>query len=376
MPGVGEVVELACASSFSNGTGHEIKDASITTAGGNINYITINSPNAFNTSSLTLSRVNPDVPAQQSITRSAVSEVLSSLNTSPAQPPIASVEPATTPRSASDPVPETIPGLLGVVASFDGLDNSETTVNLTPSDLPEFLTLSKQQISASSCEVYIKKIFPLRHGFPLWSPQPILRIRNEEHCRRGVSPGDVGIITHRGRFDFLFNILHAAEHPLNPNSLPEDFVPLSLSDDDILILPLYNQEAYLSNMTVKSKMDPSTGDISYNCKSTGKGALLSMPHGAVEKTFTNIKPVRDFIKIHSTSWYKYAVDCGRYIDRHSLCLVTDCIKTDVWGIVTFDEEVAERDGFIKMGKPQAGHDILIFTKNDGSFHTFREQFIG
>ncbi|KAF8997771.1 hypothetical protein BDQ17DRAFT_845509 [Cyathus striatus] len=277
----------------------------------------------------------------------------------PAGPPLTtSVEPATALNSASDHDLETIPGLLGLVASFEDWNDSETTVNGTPSHYPgSFSSGSFQTMVSSSCEVYVEKMVLLQLGYPLWSPQPDLGVC-EKHRRRGVSPGDIGIITPEGSFDFLFNILHTAQHPLNPNDLPEDFVSLSLPDDDILRLPLFDEEAHLSNMVVQQKFDESTGDISYDCKSNDKGALLSMPHGAVEKSFKSMLDVQEFVHRYCSRWYKYAVNIGRDVDRHSLCVVTSCIKSDSWGILTFDQEVKERKGFTVIGKRQIRNEKL------------------
>lgn len=44
----------------------------------------------------------------------------------------------------------------------------------------------------------------------------------------GVRIGDVGIITPEGAFSFLFNVFHAATHPINASMrMPADFVPFT-----------------------------------------------------------------------------------------------------------------------------------------------------
>ncbi|KAF8997763.1 hypothetical protein BDQ17DRAFT_1411330, partial [Cyathus striatus] len=144
---VAKVVELARASSFSNATGHtELKDINVTTAGTNVVTININSPSAHTYFALG----DQDLPPQLALTKSTISEVQSSVNMSPTEPPpTTSVEPAITPTSSTpDPVSDSIPGLLGLVPtpseSFEldcQWDDGATTVNVTPSYCPEFLTL-------------------------------------------------------------------------------------------------------------------------------------------------------------------------------------------------------------------------------------------
>ncbi|KAF8977599.1 hypothetical protein BDQ17DRAFT_1224375, partial [Cyathus striatus] len=66
----------------------------------------------------------------------------------------------------------------------------------------------------SSYEVYVEKMFPLKHGYPLWLPQPDHNLPIE-YRQNGVSIGDIGFITSNGGFDYLFNIWSPAKSPMN-----------------------------------------------------------------------------------------------------------------------------------------------------------------
>jgi hypothetical protein len=71
-------------------------------------------------------------------------------------------------------------------------------------------------------EIYSRLMWVLTVGYPLYVPEPDMRLSQE--CRReGVRIGDVGRVTTAGAFDFLFNICLPADHPVNPSVLPENF---------------------------------------------------------------------------------------------------------------------------------------------------------
>ena len=91
-----------------------------------------------------------------------------------------------------------------------------------------------------------------KHGFPLWIPQPNMTLP-PSYQRQGVSIGDVGIITPDGGFDFLFNVCLPAEHPSNPEVLPEGFVPLELKPTDICKFPAHHLHSHLASPSVKSR---------------------------------------------------------------------------------------------------------------------------
>ena len=90
------------------------------------------------------------------------------------------------------------------------------------------------------------------HGFPLWIPQPNMRL-SRSYRRQGVSIGDVGIFTPNGGFDFLFNICLPAGHPNNPDELPEGFSRLVLKPTDVLEFRAHSSHSHMISTTVKEQ---------------------------------------------------------------------------------------------------------------------------
>lgn len=58
-------------------------------------------------------------------------------------------------------------------------------------------------------------------GYPLWVPEPNKTLPNA-YCERGVSIGDVGLITDDGQFDYLFNICEDENHPVNGGPIVDE----------------------------------------------------------------------------------------------------------------------------------------------------------
>jgi hypothetical protein len=83
-------------------------------------------------------------------------------------------------------------------------------------------------IMSQASEVYAQLLLPKRLGFPLWNPAPDKNLLIE-YQEKGVSIGDVGIITQDGEFDFLFNICIPTDSPINRYGVPVDFENVSES---------------------------------------------------------------------------------------------------------------------------------------------------
>jgi hypothetical protein len=100
--------------------------------------------------------------------------------------------------------------------------------------------------------IYKRHMYLKGHGFPLWIPQPNMRL-SHSYRRQGVSIGDVGIFTSNGGFDFLFNVCLPAGHPNNPNELPEGFSCLVLRPTDVSEFHAHPRHSHLASPSVKKR---------------------------------------------------------------------------------------------------------------------------
>jgi len=132
--------------------------------------------------------------------------------------------------------------------------------------LPFSLTIDRQTRRTSlpvqkSCDIYYRQLAVKGRGSPLWIPEPNDRLPIE-YRRKGICVGDVGIITDYGGFDFMFNICLPHDHPINPDDLPDSFVPLypPLKSTDIRGYTEFKTNSYLASTSVERSLRD--GDLS------------------------------------------------------------------------------------------------------------------
>ena len=65
----------------------------------------------------------------------------------------------------------------------------------------------RENIFSSNPEVYREFLLPLKHGYPLYHPDPSSSDeRYVKFIEEGVEVGDVGVLRENGSFDFLFSV--------------------------------------------------------------------------------------------------------------------------------------------------------------------------
>lgn len=110
-------------------------------------------------------------------------------------------------------------------------------------------------MSHAANEVYARRLLPKRLGYPLWYPEPSSALPSS-YRERGVSIGDLGLVTSMGSFDFLFNICLPAGHPINEGRTPQHFEVVDVVESrDVNIFPdAHSEQSYVACSSIKKRV--------------------------------------------------------------------------------------------------------------------------
>jgi hypothetical protein len=217
-----------------------------------------------------------------------------------------------------------------------------------------------------SNEIYEEHLGNKGRGRPLWIPQPNM-VLPIPYRALGARVGDVGIFTDDGAFDFLFNICVARDNPINPEELPENFVPIypPINPIDIRKFPQFSPDSHLASSSVtESRTEQSSyvvvsSNLFFfpNCiylpmflsglvfeSSASEGAILTMPEGAYSEDLSNSSRLNKYIGTHIEDWYRFVNGPrGRDAQNGELHIVIGCDKTTSWGMATFANSSSSQD---------------------------------
>ena len=217
-------------------------------------------------------------------------------------------------------------------------------------------------------QVYSKLLSGKGHGYPLWIPEPNENL-SHEYRQRGVSIGDVGIITPDGGFDFLFNVYLLANNPIHINGVPEGFLKLDLDQGDVFKQSYMHPpgaiistgQAFKCALGVEgsSKAAPSVNfltlvfrrifivlplrippfgaGIIFNIQfQAAAGAILWLPEGASREDLLNVDPLKALAEMQAPLWQHFAGGRGR--GQRRLFVVTGCDKASTFAELSFTAE--------------------------------------
>ncbi|KAF8340208.1 hypothetical protein F5887DRAFT_857967, partial [Amanita rubescens] len=194
--------------------------------------------------------------------------------------------------------------------------------------------------------IYTLDMLMYRKGYPLFNPTPS-RILPRLYRKHGIRVGDVGAITEKGAFDFMFNACQGHDHPdsmVNPAKLPDRFEFLS-TESDIEVNQMFGPATLLPGNHVNEIRHRDLGCVDrllpeswrsrrLECNGT-EGAALALPKGATLYEAVNKLHFQKHASSHAINWYKYMLDKGRDISNGSLYFVTECVKSINWGTAVY-----------------------------------------
>ncbi|KAF5327182.1 hypothetical protein D9619_004390 [Psilocybe cf. subviscida] len=196
---------------------------------------------------------------------------------------------------------------------------------------------SSELQAQKSSDIYCRHLSVKQRGFPLWIPEPNCYLPIQ-YQRKGISIGDVGIITAAGSFDYLFNVLLTPDHPFNMGRVPPGFVPLLplLDPSDIRGQLEFRSNSYIASSSVKRTLGNSDDLGTTFHISASEGAILTIPDGALSEDLGNLVRLRRYMSENVESWYRHANGPrGRELANGDLRLVIGCDKTAAWGMAAF-----------------------------------------
>jgi hypothetical protein len=108
------------------------------------------------------------------------------------------------------------------------------------------------RLSERDSEIYAQKLLPKGHGYPMWTPQPLLDLP-DAYKAQGIAIGDVGRITASGAFDYLFNICQPANASVNEEGMiPDNFEQVELTPRDLADENFRPPGSDISSTSIKS----------------------------------------------------------------------------------------------------------------------------
>jgi hypothetical protein len=233
----------------------------------------------------------------------------------------------------------------------------------------------------SDSGLYSFLLFPKRKGYPLFHPQPSDDLP-EESKEAGVRIGDVGVVTARGSFDPIFNILHeAGDRVVNRFGVPSHFVKLDLGDHAIERYALLHAPGSdISNTTINKKRVDVEASIDGNVYAplhifgpypshyylfsflpvgagaevevstdSKRAAVLVLPDGASSWDLRNLQSFKDYAEKHTQTWYKFVNGkLGRRIVNGDLYLVTGVTKSSSWSVAVAEQSSGDSRISLKL----------------------------
>ncbi|KIY67995.1 hypothetical protein CYLTODRAFT_352124, partial [Cylindrobasidium torrendii FP15055 ss-10] len=202
---------------------------------------------------------------------------------------------------------------------------------------------------------YREQLYPIGHGYPLWCPTPPQNLP-PVYRDSGIRIGDVGLLSDEGGFDYLWNVHHAHDHPINLNTdgttrvPPGEYVPLPpLSESnpmDVRVQDHYHRPSAciaastfnVRQLSAEMNLDPAIigvlagGGVAFEFTTAhDASAALALPLGARRTDALRLSRYQKYAAKHAVSWYQYVnIELERGALNGTLYLVTGTDKCSSW----------------------------------------------
>ena len=211
---------------------------------------------------------------------------------------------------------------------------------------------------------YAQQLVGRGHGLPLWFPD-----------KSQANIGDVGFVVN-GCFYRMFNAMRPHDDPTNVHGVPENFIPLRLSDNVI-----YSNEQYLLPGPICAESTPvrnvnvgigvsaigyalsfvfvvitdrkvtttlfrqqAHADASYSFDYYGtQGAIAILGDVGKQEHVLLSLAFREYMLKNHDSWHKFARSLDFDVRHEDIIFVSGWVKTSEWASAAFSNEKREHD---------------------------------
>ncbi|KIM37483.1 hypothetical protein M413DRAFT_448528 [Hebeloma cylindrosporum] len=189
---------------------------------------------------------------------------------------------------------------------------------------------------------YARSLFSAGHGYPMYDASTATSVPGDYKNVRGISIGDVGILSTNGQFIFAFNIFLPAGHPYNKGNTPDSFSPLEPLDESEIhtVHEYFPPGAVVASKGIKvTRHSENPLHLSFN--STERvGGLLVLPEGATRQDVATDR-IHKYVACNGAEWAYFFGDKRWHPSSNgSTYVITGVDKTTDCSTMSFQVRLA------------------------------------
>ncbi|KIM37486.1 hypothetical protein M413DRAFT_448532 [Hebeloma cylindrosporum] len=189
---------------------------------------------------------------------------------------------------------------------------------------------------------YAHSLFAAGHGYPMYDTGTVSIVPKDYHSR-GISIGDVGMLSDDGEFLFAFNIFLPSDHPYNEGKTPDSFAPLEpLDESEIHTMDEYfPRGAVIASKGIEITRH-SENPLHLSFRSSERiGGLLVLPEGATRQDVSTDR-IHKYIARNGQEWaYFFSQARWHPAINGSTYVVTGLDKTTDCSTMAFQVQLSE-----------------------------------